>query len=84
MMIAMQMVRHGAVVGFGLGLALMVSGCSMTAFKPATGSATAALASLAAPATPAGHVPRAEDVPRAPVALGYAEGSLDGLITHYA
>lgn len=82
---ATHLFRHAAVLGLGLGLALAVSGCSVSAFKPATGSAKAALASLAAPTTtPPGHMPRAADIPAAPQALGYAEGSLDGLIAHYA
>ena len=66
-------------------LALVVTGCSMSGLKPAPGPATAALASFAAPtATPAGHVPDAAVVPPAPSALGYAGGSLDGLIAHYS
>jgi soluble lytic murein transglycosylase-like protein len=76
--------RQIVLLGASLALALAVSGCSMSAFKPATASASAALASLAAPSTKPGHVPRASDVPPAPEALGYAEGSLDGLISHYA
>lgn len=62
-------------------LALLVSGCSMSSFKPAPGPATAALASFA---TPAGHVPDAAAVPGAASALGYASSSLDPLIAHYA
>ncbi len=65
-------------------LALLVSGCSMSSFKPAPGGASAALASFAAPATPAGHVPDAAVVPVAPSALGYASASLDPLIAHYS
>ncbi|MET3926981.1 soluble lytic murein transglycosylase-like protein [Devosia sp. 2618] len=66
-------------------LALVVSGCSMSSFKPAPGPATAALANFAAPTTPAGHVPDASDVPAAPSALGYAgSSSLDPLIAHYS
>lgn len=66
-------------------LAVLVSGCSMSSFKPAPGPATAALASFAAPtATPAGHVPDAAGVPAAPMALGYAGAAYDGLIAHYA
>lgn len=66
-------------------VALAVSGCSMSGFKPAPGGkATAALASFAAPATPAGHVPDATAVPAAPSALGYAGGSFDPLIAHYS
>jgi soluble lytic murein transglycosylase-like protein len=66
-------------------LAAAVSGCSMSSFKPAPGgAATAALANFSAPATPVGHVPDATAVPRAPSALGYAGGSLDGLIAHYS
>jgi soluble lytic murein transglycosylase-like protein len=63
-------------------LALLVSGCSMSSFKPAPGPVTAALASFAP--TPAGHVPDAAAVPAAPSALGYARSSLDPLIAHYA
>lgn len=65
-------------------LALAVSGCSMSGFKPAPGGASAALAQFAAPATPAGHVPDANAVPQAPSALGYADSSLDPLIAHYS
>ena len=66
-------------------LALVVSGCSMTSFKPKPGPATAALASFAVPsATRAGHVPDAAVVPAAASALGYASTSLDPLIAHYA
>jgi soluble lytic murein transglycosylase-like protein len=66
-------------------LAIAVSGCSMGGLKPASGPATAALASFAAPSTPVGHVPDATAVPPAPLALGYAaSGSLDGLIAHYS
>lgn len=64
-------------------LALAVSGCSMSGFKPAPGGATAALANFAKP-TPAGHVPDASAVPEAPSALGYANSSLDPMIAHYA
>lgn len=65
-------------------VAIAVSGCSMSAFKPAPGGgATAALASFAMP-TPAGHVPKAAAVPEAPSAMGYADGSLDPLIVHYS
>jgi soluble lytic murein transglycosylase-like protein len=84
------MARTTLGMGTGLGsaaviLALLVSGCSMTSFKPAPGPATAALASFAAPtATPAGHVPDAAAVPAAPMALGYAGEAYDGLIAHYA
>lgn len=65
-------------------MALMVSGCSMSSFKPAPGPASAALASFAPTATPAGHVPDAAAVPAAASALGYASASLDPMITHYA
>ena len=76
-------------IGNGMGmigaatlLALMVSGCSMSSFKPAPGPATAALASFAAPtATPAGD---AAAVPPAPAALAYSGSAYDGLIAHYA
>jgi len=73
-------------VGVTLVLALSVSACSMSGFKPLPGGkATAALASFATPtATPAGHVPDAVNVPAAPSALGYADSSLDPLIAHYA
>lgn len=65
-------------------VAIAVSGCSMSAFKPAPGGgATAALATFASP-TPAGHVPKAAAVPAAPNAMGYADGSLDPLIAHYS
>lgn len=67
-------------------VALLVSGCSMSSFKPAPGPATAALANFAAPsATPAGHVPDAAAVPPAPtLALAYSSSAYDGLIAHYA
>lgn len=78
------MSRNGGMLGVALVLALMVSGCSMSSFKPSPGLATAALASFAPPATPEGHVPPATAVPPAPSALGYAGGSLDGLIAHYS
>ena len=65
-------------------LALMVSGCSMSSFKPAPGPASAALASFAPTATPAGHVPDASAVPAAASALGYASTTLDPLIAHYS
>jgi soluble lytic murein transglycosylase-like protein len=69
-------------VGALLISALVVSGCSMSALKPAPGGkATAALAGFA---TPAGHVPDAKAVPGAASALGYAGTSLDPLIAHYA
>lgn len=70
--------------GAAIVLALLVSGCSMSGFKPAAGPATAALASFAAPSTPAGHVPDAAAVPAATTALAYAGGSYDGLIAHYS
>lgn len=76
--------KTGATLGAALVLALVVSGCSMSSFKPAPGPATAALASFAAPSTPAGYVPDATAVPAAPSALGYADSSLDGLIAHYS
>ena len=65
-------------------LALAVSGCSMSGIKPAPGGATAALAAFAEPSTPAGHMPKASAVPMATSALGYTEGSMDGLIRHYS
>ena len=64
-------------------LALALGGCSMSSLKPASGKATAALASFA-PTTPAGHVPDAALVPPSPSALAYANSSLDPLISHYA
>ena len=78
--------RYRAVSGLGAGLvlALLVSGCSMSGIKPAPGGAKAALAAFAAPSTPAGHVPKASDVPPATSALGYTEGSMDNLIAHYS
>ena len=85
-MATMTTIRDGAtLVGAALLLALAVSGCSMSAFKPAPGGATAALANFATPsATPEGHVPDAAAVPGAPVVLGYAGGAYDGLIAHYS
>lgn len=82
----MTTIRHSVVpLGAALVLAVMVSGCSMTSFKPAPGPASAALASFAAPtATPAGYVPDASAVPSAPMALGYSSGGYDGMIAHYA
>ena len=76
--------RGAGLMAAGLGLSLMVSACSLSAFKPAPGNASAALASFATPATRAGHMPKAADVPMAASALGYADGSLDGLISHYS
>ncbi|SFV38251.1 Transglycosylase SLT domain-containing protein [Devosia crocina] len=77
-----------------MALAVILSGCSMAGIKPLPGnkSASAAIASLAPEgptATPAGHVPKAANVPRAAseVLLGFAQserGSLDGLISHYS
>ncbi len=71
-------------LGASLVLALVVAGCSMSGIKPAPGGASAALAAFAAPSTPAGHVPKASDVPPATSALGYTEGSMDNLIAHYS
>ncbi len=75
-------------------LAVFVSGCSMAGLKPLPGnkSASAAIAAAApveAMPTPAGHVPKAVNVPRAgsDMLLGFAaseRGSLDGLISHYS
>lgn len=67
-------------------VALAVSACSMSGFKPAPGGkASVALANFAAPVqTPAGHVPDAAAVPAAPSALGYAGSALDPMIAHYA
>lgn len=76
--------KSAGMAGAAVMLALLVAGCSMTSFKPAPGAASAALASFAAPATPAGHVPDAAVVPKASTAMAYAGGSLDGLITHYS
>jgi soluble lytic murein transglycosylase-like protein len=82
------MVRIGGAILKTLGaaglLAVLGSGCSMSSFKPHSGPASAALHEFAAPETPAGHVPDAAAVPAAPTALGYAGGSLDGLIAHYS
>ncbi len=71
-----------------------LAACSMAGVKPLPGNrtaglASAAVASFAPSATPAGHVPKAAAVPRASseVLLGYAgseRGHLDGLIAHYA
>jgi len=68
-------------LGAACGLALVVSGCTMSSTKPAKGPATAALAAFE---TPAGHVPDAAAVPKAPEALAYAGDAYDGLIAHYA
>lgn len=76
-------------------LAVFVSGCSMAGLKPLPGSksAAAAIAAVAPVAdstpTPAGHVPKAANVPRAgsDLLLGFVSserGSLDGLISHYS
>jgi soluble lytic murein transglycosylase-like protein len=75
-------------------LALVLAGCSVAGIKPLPGNrdltASAAIASIApVAATPAGHVPKAAAVPRAPsdALLAYAgseRGQLDGLIAHYA
>jgi soluble lytic murein transglycosylase-like protein len=73
--------KGGSLVGAATLSALLVSGCSMSALKPAPGPATAALASFA---TPAGHVPDAAAVPAAPAALAYGGGAYDGLIAHYS
>ena len=83
---ARTIIGNGAsLLGAATLLALLVSGCSMSSFKPAPGPASAALASFAAPtATPAGHVPDAAAVPAAPSALGYSNSSLDPLIAHYS
>lgn len=78
-----------------MALAVAVSGCSMAGIKPLPGGkqasvpATAAIAAAAPEITPAGHVPKANVVPRAAseVLLGFASserGQLDGLISHYA
>lgn len=83
MVIATSISTSAGRIGLMALFAVMISGCSMTAFKPAPGPATAALASFAAP-TPAGHVPDAAAVPAAPAALGYAGEAYDGLIAHYA
>src|SRR6218665_3720661 len=76
---------RASLAGATILVALLVSGCSMSAFKPAPGPASAALAAFAAPtATPEGHVPDATAVPTAPATLAYAGGAYDGLIAHYA
>jgi soluble lytic murein transglycosylase-like protein len=76
--------RSVGAVGTALMLSLLVAGCSVAGLRPAPGPVTAALAAFAPQqATPAGHVPDASAVPRAS-ALGYAGGSLDGLIAHYS
>ena len=75
-----------------LALALVLAGCSMAGIKPLPGnkSAATAIASFAPiGATPAGHVPKAANVPPAPGAAllaysGSERGALDGLIAHYA
>ena len=75
-----------------LALAALLSGCSMASIKPLPGnkSASVAIASFApVQATPAGYVPKAAAVPRAPsdLLLGFVaseRGSLDGLISHYS
>ena len=84
MVIGTIMSKTFGTLGAAAMLALVVSGCSMSSFKPAPGPATSALANFAPSATPAGHVPDASVVPQAPSALGYAGGSLDGLISHYS
>lgn len=78
---AMTIGNGARLAGAATLLALLVSGCSMSALKPAPGPATAALANFA---TPEGHVPDAAVVPEAPIALGYADSSLDPLIAHYS
>ena len=83
MVAAYDIGRSAGALGSAIALALVLSACSMSSFKPAPGPATAALANFATP-TPAGHVPDADAVPAAPSALGYASGSLDGLIAHYS
>lgn len=75
-------------------MTVVLAGCSMSGIKPMPGNrevtASAAIASIAPVApTPAGHVPKAAAVPRAPsdTLLAYASserGQLDGLIAHYA
>jgi len=80
--------RSAGLMGAGVALGLVISACSMSGFKPmsatASAPATSALAAFAAPSTPSGHVPKAASVPMATSALGYTEGSMDGLIRHYA
>jgi soluble lytic murein transglycosylase-like protein len=82
-------------VAGSIALALVLAGCSMAGIKPLPGNktASAAIASFATPvaaaATQAGHVPRADAVPQAPSGflMGYTgseRGTLDGLIAHYA
>lgn len=84
MAIAMNFGTGAKTAGAVVILALAVSGCSMSSFKPAPSKATAAIAAFA-PTKP-GHVPKASAVPPAPEALGYAQsgGSYDGLISHYS
>lgn len=79
-----------------MALAVAISGCSFAGIKPLPGGAQAAIPATAAietlaetTVTPAGHVPKANAVPRAnpETLLGFAQserGSLDGLIAHYA
>jgi soluble lytic murein transglycosylase-like protein len=84
------LLRFAAIVTVSASLAA----CSMAGVKPLPGNrsaelASAAVASFAPSATPAGHVPKATAVPAASsdVLLGYAgseRGRLDGLIAHYA
>lgn len=83
MAIAMNFGTGAKTVSAVVILALTVSGCSMSSFKPAPSMASAAIAAFA-PTQP-GHVPKASAVPLAPEALGYAQnGSYDGLISHYS
>jgi len=83
MAIAMNLGTSAKTVSAVVILALAVSGCSMSSFKPAPSKASAAIAAFA-PTKP-GHVPKASAVPEAPTALGYAEvGNYDGLISHYS
>lgn len=82
MTLANDLSRGAGALSMAAALALVVSACSVSAMKPAPGPAASALAAFATP-TPAGHVPDAAAVPAA-AALGYAGGSLDGLIAHYS
>jgi len=82
--------RALAILTAATGLAVAISGCSLSGIKPlpGAGNASAALASFAPAApTPAGYMPKAASVPAAPALLGYADGphgAIDGLVAHYA
>lgn len=80
--------RAFAIVTAAAGLAVAVSGCSMSGIKPLSGgSASAALASFAPVTATPGAMPDARAIPSAPTQLAYANsahGSIDGLVAHYA